>query len=38
MTKLLKVLALLCATQVSQILAWNSETHLMIAKKAYDIL
>lgn len=38
MNKSLPILALVCAAQVSQILAWNSETHLMIARKAQDIL
>lgn len=33
-----KKLVILALLQVTQIAAWNSETHLMTARKAYDIL
>ena len=33
-----KKVALLVLFQASQILAWNGETHLMTAMKAYEIL
>jgi len=36
--KYLATVALVCAVQVSKIMAWNSETHLMTAKFAYDML
>lgn len=38
MKNILAITALVCAAQVTQILAWNSETHLMIAFKAYENL
>jgi len=36
--KYLAIVALVCAVQVSQIMAWGGQTHLMTAKRAYDIL
>jgi len=36
--KYLAVITLVCAAQVSKIMAWNSHTHLMTAKFAYDML
>jgi len=36
--KYLAIITLVCAAQLSKIMAWNSHTHLMTAKFAYDML
>lgn len=37
-TLFLAIVALVCATQISNIMAWGGQTHLMTVKRAYDIL